>query len=97
MIDIDTTTKIELENKKNTTMMSFNHISEVYEFFDKFKTPEDLEHAFEEIPAKFGSFDITNRSSYKKEGFIEICNTYFDKSIGDYDYDYHTVVIEEDE
>lgn len=77
-------------------MKQFEHISEVYEFFDGFKTPEALERAFEEVPAKFGAFDITNRTTYEKEGFIEICNTYFDKNIGDYDYDYHTVLIKED-
>lgn len=77
-------------------MKQFEHISEVYEFFDGFKTPEALERAFDKVPAKFGAFDITNRTTCEQEGFIEICNTYFDKNIGDYDYDYHTVLIKED-
>ena len=77
-------------------MKNFKHIGEVYDFFDTFNTPEELERAFDEVPAKFGAFDITNMTTCKKEGFIEICNTYYDKNIGDYEYDYHTVLIEED-
>ena len=76
-------------------MKQFEHISEVWDFLDNFKTPDEMEEAFGEIPRKFGSFDITNTSTYQKEGFIEICNSYFDENVGDYDYDYHTVVIEE--
>ena len=77
-------------------MIGFRHISEVYEFFDAFKTPEALERAFDEVPSNFGAFDITNRTTCEQEGFIEVCNTYFDKNIGDYDYDYHTVLIEKE-
>ncbi len=71
------------------------HINEVWEFLDNFHTKKDLEKAFGEIPSKFGSFDIVNYKTYKEDGYFEICNSYFDENVGDYDYDYHTVEVEE--
>lgn len=73
--------------------VKFDHISKVWDFLDMFKTVEELEEAFNEIPSKFGGFDIINRSTCEKEGMIEICNSYWDESVGDYDYDYHTIEI----
>jgi len=69
------------------------HISEVWEFLDQFKTKEELEKAFGEIQNKFGSFEITNLSTAKEDGYFEICNSYWDENLGDYDYDYHCVEI----
>lgn len=71
----------------------FNHIEDVWEFLDQFHTEEELEEAFGEIPNKFGSFDIVNRDTYEEEGLIEICNSYWNKNIGDYDYDYHCIEV----
>lgn len=70
------------------------HISEVWEFLDQFKTKEELEKAFGEIPNKFGSFEIINTKTYKEDGYFEICNSYWDENVGDYDYEYHTVEAE---
>lgn len=71
------------------------HINDVWNFLDQYHTVEELEEAFGEIPSKFGSFDITNRTTYKEEGFIEICNSYWDIEMLDYEYDYHTIELEE--
>jgi hypothetical protein len=71
------------------------HISEVWEFLDNFHTKKDLEKAFGEIPSKFGSFDIVNDKTYEEDGYFEICNSYWDENVGDYDYTYHTVEVEE--
>ena len=70
------------------------HISEVWEFLDNFHTKKDLEKAFGEIPSKFGSFEIVNTQTYEEDGYFEICNSYWDENVGDYDYDYHTVEVE---
>ena len=69
------------------------HIKDVWEFLDQFHTQKDLEKAFGEIPNKFGSFEIVNTETYKEDGFFEICNSYWDENVGDYDYDYHCVEI----
>lgn len=70
------------------------HINEVWEFLDNFHTKKDLEKAFGEIPSKFGSFEIVNTQTYEEDGYFEICNSYWDENVGDYDYDYHTVEVE---
>ena len=70
------------------------HINDVWEFLDQFKTKEELEKAFGEIPNKFGCFEIINTKTYKEDGYFEICNSYWDERIGDYDYDYHYVEVE---
>ena len=69
------------------------HINDVWEFLDQFHTVEEIEEAFGEIPTKFGSFEITNRTTCKEEGFIEICNSYWDSNFLEYDYDYHCIDI----
>ena len=71
------------------------HISDVWKFLEQFHTEESLEKAFGEIPNKFGIFDIINHKTYKEDGFFEICNSYFDENVGDYDYVYHTIDVEE--
>lgn len=75
--------------------MEFKHINDCWNYLDQFHTKETLEEAFGEIPSKFGSFDIVNTETYKEDGRFEICNSYWDKSVGDYDYDYHCVDYEE--
>jgi len=70
-----------------------NHISEVWKYLCQFKTKEELEKAFETLPyKKWGSFDITNLSTYEQDGFFEICNSYWDENLGEYQYDYHCVI-----
>ena len=73
--------------------MTFKHIHDCWEFFDQFKTLEELEEAFGEIPSKFGSFEVVNISTYEQDGFFEICNSYWDENCGGYDYEYHCVDI----
>jgi len=67
------------------------HISEVWNYLDQFHTIDELEEAFGEIPNKFGSFEITNLKTYEEDGCFEICNSYWDEQLGDYEYDYHCV------
>lgn len=74
--------------------MEFKHINDVWEYLDQFKTVDELEEAFGEIPSKFGSFDIINKSTIEEDGRIEICNSYWDDNVGDYEYDYHTIEVE---
>ena len=69
------------------------HISEVWEFLDQFKTVEELEKAFGEIPSKFGSFEIINTETYEEDGYFEVCNSYWDENLGDYMHDYHCVEV----
>lgn len=73
--------------------MEFKHINDVWEYLDQFKTVDELEEAFGEIPSKFGSFDITNKDTIKEDGWIEVCNSYWDGNIGEYEYDYHTIEV----
>lgn len=75
--------------------MEFNHINDCWEFLDQFKTPEELEKAFGEILSKFGSFGVVNPNTYKEDGQIEICNSYWNTNYMDYDYDYHTIFLSE--
>lgn len=75
--------------------MEFKHIDDCWNYLDQFKTEEELEEAFGEIPSKFGSFDIVNIGTYEEDGCFEICNSYWDKEVGDYDYDYHYVNLED--
>jgi len=75
--------------------MEFKHINDCWDYLDQFKTKDELEEAFGEIPSKFGSFDIVNINTYKEDGCFEICNSYWDKDVGDYDYDYHCVNLED--
>lgn len=74
-------------------METMNHINDVWEYLDQFKTPEELEEAFGDIPSKFGSFEVVNRTTYKEDGVIEICNSYWNTNYMDYDYDYHCVEV----
>lgn len=74
-------------------MKPVEHINEVWEYLDQFKTPEELEEAFGEIPSKFGSFEVVNPNTYKEDGQIEICNSYWNTQYMDYDYDYHTILL----
>lgn len=71
------------------------HINDVWEFLDQYHTVEELEEAFGEIPSKFGAFEITNKSTCEEDGFVEICNSYWDIEMLDYEYDYHTIELEE--
>ena len=71
------------------------HINDVWNFLDQYHTVEELEEAFGEIPSKFGSFDIINKRTVEEDGFIEICNSYWDIEMLDYEYDYHTIELED--
>lgn len=73
--------------------MKFKHINDVWEYLDQFKTVDELEEAFDEIPSKFGSFDIINKSTIEEDKRIEICNSYWDDNVGSYEYDYHTIEV----
>lgn len=75
----------------------FNHISEVWKYLDQFKTPNELESAFGEIPNKFGTFYIDNEMTYEEDGFIQLVNTYWDENVGDYFNDYNCISIESEE
>lgn len=90
---------------KNDTNQSFkrllpsecNHIDEIWDYLDQFKTKEELEEAFGDIPSKFGSFEIVNWKTYKEEGYFELCNSYWDKNTNDFDYDYHCIYFKNEE
>lgn len=69
------------------------HINDVWEYLDQFKTVEELEEAFGEVPSKFGGFDIVNRNTIEEDKCIEICNSYWDDNMGSYDYAYHCIYI----
>lgn len=77
--------------------MEFKHLNDVWDYLDQFTTVEDMEEALGEIPNKFGSFDIINGPTVEEDGFIEICNSFWDRHYGDYDYAYHTVMLPEPE
>ena len=66
---------------------AFNHIDEVWEYLNQFKTTEELEKAFGDIPSKFGSFTITDE---EEDGF-EICNSYWDEAIGEQEEDFYWI------
>lgn len=74
--------------------MEFKHINDVWEYLDQFKTVEELEEAFGEIPSKFGGFDIINYNTIEEDERIEICNSYWDNNMGSYDYAYHTIEVD---
>ena len=68
-----------------------NYIDEIWDYLSQFKTKTELEEAFEDIPSKFGSFEIVNLQTYEEEGYFELCNSYWNKNTNEYDYDYHCV------
>lgn len=76
-------------------LQEFDHISKCCEYLDQFKTLEELKEHLEDLPSKFGSFEIINEDTYKEDGCFEICNSYWDENVGDYDYDYHTIPMED--
>ena len=75
----------------------FNHVNDVWNYLDQFKDPDELEEAFGEIPNKFGSFEIINKDTYKEDKCIEIENQYYDKALGEFETDYHTVDLESED
>lgn len=77
-------------------MKDMVHINDVWEFLDNYNTEEELEEAFGEIPSKFGSFDIVNKNTYEEDGYFEVCNSYWDNNLYDYNYSYHTVEYKEE-
>lgn len=81
------TTELKKAYESNDTISSrsFNHFDEVWEYLNQFKTKEELEKAFEDIPSKFGSFFITHE---EEDGF-EICNSYWDKAIGEHEENFY--------
>lgn len=74
--------------------MEFKHINDIWNYLDQFKTIDEIEEAFGELPSKFGSFDIINKDTIKEDERIEICNSYWDDNLGGYEYDYHTIGLE---
>ena len=72
----------------------FDHISKCWQYLDQFKTLEELEDHLEDLPLKFGTFDITNEETAEQEGFAEVRNTYWDDNMCDWDYAYHTVLLD---
>ena len=80
--------------------MEFNDLNDVWNYIDSIKLVNDadesiliLDEAFKEIPAKFGGFEVINRSTAEEERRIEICNSYWNTNYMDYDYDYHTIIL----
>lgn len=71
--------------------MEFKHINDVWNYLDQFKTVGEVQEAIGEIPNKFGGFDIMNEYTVEEDGFIEVCNSYWDIHYNDYDYCYHTI------
>ena len=75
-------------------MKEMLHINDVWNYLDQFNTVAELEEAFGNIPTKFGYFEITNMSTYKEDGDVEICNSYWNDDVSGYEYDYHTIEVQ---
>ncbi len=73
--------------------MKFNHIKDIWNYLDNFKTPDELKKAFENIPYQFGDFSITNEDTYKDDEYIVINNHYYDNCLNEYEDDFHCIDI----
>ena len=72
--------------------MNFNHINDVKKYFSEAKSIDDLKERFGEIPNKFGNFSIINVDQNNDEDdedlkyvSVDICNSYYDKNLGDWE------------
>ena len=84
----------ETTNKTNIlSVPNFQHIDDVWKYLDNFHTKEELEKAFGEIPSKFGSFYIVNKETYKQDGQIIICNSYWDGNIAEQGEDLYSITV----